>query len=80
MENTALVVIDSQAGVFGEGDQAAWRAKETLENIRLLLDKAREVKMPVVYIQHDDEELIHGSDDWQICGEIAPLAGEPVVE
>lgn len=80
MEKAALVIIDSQENIFGRGDQAAWRAAETLHNIRLLLDKARETGMPVVYVQHEDEGLPRGTDGWRICHEIAPRAGEPVVE
>ncbi len=80
MEKTALLIIDSQEGIFGRGEQAAWRAKETLANIRLLLDYAREKGMPVVFVQHNDEGLPLGSDGWQICREIAPKAKEPVVE
>ncbi len=80
MEKTALLIIDSQEGIFGRGEQAAWRAKETLANIRLLLDFARETCMPVVFVQHNDEGLPRGSDGWQICREIAPKVGELVVE
>ncbi len=79
MEKTALVIIDSQEGIFGRSEQAAWRAEETLANIRMLLDKAREKGMPVVFVQHEDEGLVHGTDEWQICREIAPLASETVV-
>ncbi len=80
MERTALVIIDSQEGIFGRDEHAAYRAEETLQNIRLLLNKARETGLPVVFVQHDDEGLPHGTDGWQICREIAPQAGEPVVE
>ncbi len=79
MEQTALVIVDSQEGIFGRGEHATWRRTQTLENIKLLLDKARETKMPVIFIQHDDAGLPHGSDGWQICREIAPREGEKVV-
>ncbi len=80
MEKTALLIIDSQEGIFGRGERAAWRAEETLANIRMLLDYARETGMPVVFVQHNDEGLPRGSDGWPICREIAPHTNEPVVE
>lgn len=80
MERTALVVVDSQEGIFGRGEHAAWRAEDTLFNIRLLIGKARAAKMPVVYIQHDDEGLPHGSAGWQVCREIEPEAQDSIIE
>jgi nicotinamidase-related amidase len=34
----------------------------------------------VVWVQHSDEELSRGSDDWRIVPELVPGAGEPLVE
>ena len=36
--------------------------------------------MPVVWVQHSDEGLERGSDDWQIVPELRPSDAEPLVE
>ena len=36
--------------------------------------------MPVVWVQHSDEHLERGSDDWQIVPELTPGDAEPLVE
>jgi nicotinamidase-related amidase len=33
----------------------------------------------VVWVQHSDEQLASGSDDWQIVPELTPWDGEPLV-
>lgn len=80
MEKTALVIIDVQAAMFAE-EEKPYRGQEVLENIRLLLHRAREINMPVVYIQHnDDSEFRKDTDLWQIMPEIAPISGEARVD
>lgn len=79
MEKTALVVIDMQRAMFSA--EQPYRGQEVLENIRLLLDKARAAGMPVVFVQHNnDGGMKKGSDLWQLCSEIAPAAGEAKVD
>lgn len=78
-EKTALVVIDAQIGVVGE----AYQHDEVLENIHLLLDRARNSDTPVIYVQHNDPEggmLRPGEEQWPIHPSIAPRDGEPVVQ
>jgi nicotinamidase-related amidase len=47
-----------------------------------LLDRARSTGLPIVFVQHDGSpaELIPGTPEWEIASEIAPRAGEPIVE
>jgi nicotinamidase-related amidase len=74
--NTALMVIDVQNGVVvGGHDRDA-----VVGNIRALVDRARTEQVPVVWVQHSDDGLEQGSDDWQIVDELSPGAGEPVVQ
>src|SRR5262249_32919991 len=49
-------------------------------NIGTLVEKARKDDTPVVWVQHSDEHLAKGSDDWQIVAELSPGESEPVVE
>lgn len=73
--NTALVVIDVQNGVV----EGAHDRDTVVANIGTLVERARREQVPVVWIQHADEGLEHGSDAWQIVPELAPDQGEPLV-
>ena len=74
--NTALMVIDVQNGVVaGSHDRDG-----VIGNINALVDKARAEDVPVVWVQHSDEGLEKGSDDWRIVDELSPGDGEPVVQ
>jgi nicotinamidase-related amidase len=74
--NTALLVIDVQQGVVaGNHERDA-----VVANIASLVERARRDDVPVVWIQHSDDNVAHGSDEWQIVSELAPDDGEPVVQ
>lgn len=77
--DTALVIIDVQMGMFDE-DEPVHNGEQLLQTLSGLIDKAREAKVPVVYIQHNDSQFVKGSPDWPIHPSIAPLAGEVVVQ
>jgi nicotinamidase-related amidase len=74
--NTALLVIDVQNGVVKEAHQR----DSVVANVGLLVDKARQERIPVVWVQHSDEDLPKGSDAWQIVPELTPGDAEPIVE
>jgi nicotinamidase-related amidase len=74
--NTALVVIDLQNGVVAN----AWRRNEVLATVTMLIDRARVANVPVIWVQHADEDLKPGSDAWRIVAELAPAPGEAIVE
>ncbi len=82
-KGTALLVVDVQVGMF-EGPEGLVHGGEILlEKIGDLLRRARESRVPVIYIQHCEgpgEILEKGTDWWQIHPSIAPLAGELVIE
>lgn len=73
--NSALLVIDVQRGVVAPSPNRA----ELVANIDALVTKARAESVPVVWVQHHDEGLVEGSDEWQIVDELAPAATEPIV-
>jgi nicotinamidase-related amidase len=74
--NTALLVVDVQRGVVeGAHERAA-----VVANVGSLVEKARREQIPVVWVQHSDEQLARGSDDWRIVPELAPDDAEPHVE
>ena len=74
--NTALLVIDVQRGVVA-GATSATRSSRTSAS---LVEKARRERVPVVWVQHSDEQLARGSDDWRIVPELTPGDAEPLVE
>ena len=74
--NTALLVIDVQNGVVtGNHERDA-----VVANIGSVVEKARSEEVPVIWVQHNDEQLVNGGDAWQIVPELAPDEAEPVVQ
>ena len=73
--HSALLVIDVQVGVV-EGNHDRDRV---IANIGTLVDKARDEDVPVVWVQHSDDNLARDSDAWQIVPELRPDDTEPVV-
>ena len=74
--NEALLVIDVQNGVVdGAHERAA-----VVANVGSLVEKARQERVPVVWVQHSSEELAKGSESWRIVPELAPREGEPLIE
>jgi hypothetical protein len=74
--NTALLVVDVQNGVV----EGAHERDAVVANVGRLVGKARRERVPVVWVQHSDEQLARGSDDWRIVPELAPGDAEPLVE
>jgi nicotinamidase-related amidase len=74
--NTALLVVDVQNGVV-EGTP---ERDTVVANIGSLVEKARRDRVPVVWVQHSDEQLVRESDDWRIVPELDPGEAEPLVE
>lgn len=74
--NTALLVIDVQQGVV----EQAYQRDAVIANINALVEKARAEHVPLVWIQHSDEQLERGSDSWRLATELHPDPAEPLVE
>ena len=74
--NTALLVVDVQNGVVA----GAPKRDAVVANVGSLVEKARRERIPVVWVQHSDEGLARGSDNWRIVPELNPGATEPLVE
>ena len=49
-------------------------------NVGSLVEKARQERVPVVWVQHCDEHIVRGSEGWRIVPELAPDEAEPLVE
>ncbi len=74
--HTALLVVDVQNGAV----EGAYERDAVVANIRGLVERARREQVPVVWVQHSDEQLARGSDDWRIVPELTPDDAEPLVE
>lgn len=74
--NTALLVVDVQNCVVEEAHQR----DAVVANIGTLVEKARQERVPVVWVQHSDEHITKGSDGWRIVPELTPDDTEPLVE
>jgi len=73
--NTALVVIDVQNDVVG----GAHNRDGVVANIATLVDKARADGVPVVWVQHNDDNLVRDSDGWQYVPELKRAEDEPLI-
>lgn len=73
---TALLVVDVQNGVV----EGAHERDAVVANIGSLVEKARREQVPVIWVQHSDEHLEKGSDNWRIVPELIPGEAEPRVD
>lgn len=73
---TALLVIDVQEDVVA----GAHLRDTVVANVGSLVEKARREQVPVVWVQHSDQDLERGSAGWQIVPELKPAEAEPLVE
>ena len=73
--NSALVVIDVQNGVVAD----AHDRDGVVARIADLVERARSQSVTVIWVQHSDDELVKGSDAWNIVDGLRPQSDEPVV-
>ena len=73
--SSVLVVVDVQVGVV----ESAWERDRVVGNVARAVERARAQGVPVVWVQHGDDELTRGSDAWQWAPELRPAAGETLV-
>lgn len=74
-QQAALLVVDLQVGVVAN----VWDGARVVANAAAAVAKARTAGVPVIWVQHSDDELAHGSAEWQLAPELVPADGEPVV-
>ena len=82
MENSALLIIDVQNGMFLEGE-SVFNGKGLLQGIKALIKQARSAKIPLLYIQHNETAgypLENGTYGWEIHSEISPEEGDIIIQ
>lgn len=72
---TALLIVDVQVGVVAE----AVERDVVVANIASLVEQARVAATPVVWVLHEDDDLVRDSDAWQLVPELSVGDGEPVI-
>lgn len=70
--HSALLVVDVQIGVVAD----AWDRDRVVGNVALAVRRAREAGVPVLWVQHGDEELKPDTPNWQWVPELEPGPGE----
>ena len=65
MSNRALIIIDLQNGLEQTG-QHLFRLNDVLTAVNLRIFDYRKQKQPIIFIQHEDEELLPQSYNWQL--------------
>lgn len=76
-EGTAgvLVVVDVQVGVMRQ----AWDAARVIGHVARAVERARENSVPVIWVQHTNDELLRDSAAWQWVPELLPAASETLL-
>lgn len=62
--NRALLIIDLQIGICTS--TTFFNQSELITRVNHRIKHYREQKLPIIFIQHEDEELIYQSADWQL--------------
>ena len=69
---SVLLVVDVQVGVMRQ----AWSAGPVIEKVVQAVERARRHGTPVIWVQHDDEEMPRDGDAWQLVFALQPAPGE----
>ncbi len=73
--NTAMLVIDMQNNVVAR----AHRRDEVIANINHLIGRARADRVPVIWVQHSDDNLVRDSEGWRYVPELQHSESETLV-
>lgn len=68
----ALLIVDVQVGVVAR----AWERDRIVGNMALAVQRARQARVPLFWVQHQDADLAADTPDWQWVPELVPSAGE----
>jgi len=72
---SVMVVVDVQVGVMKE----AWEAQRVIKNVSRAVERARSEAVPVIWVQHSNQELPEGSVQWRWVPELVPAEGEALI-
>ncbi len=72
---SVMIVVDVQVGVM----KKAWQALRVIKNVSRAVERARSEAVPVIWIQHSNQELPKDSVQWQWVPELVPAEGEALI-
>ena len=72
---SVMVVVDVQVGVMKE----AWEAPRVIKNVSRAVERARSEAVPLIWVQHSNQELPKDSVQWRWVPELAPAKGEALI-
>jgi nicotinamidase-related amidase len=82
-ENTALLIIDVQLGMFDES-YPIYEGSALVDNVNSLVNQARVHNIPIIFIQHngveDEDPLKSGSSGWSIHPAIKTTKQDKVIQ
>ncbi|MBO0444760.1 hypothetical protein IGJ55_000226 [Enterococcus sp. AZ170] len=69
MTNQALIIIDLQIGLesFGTG---LFQRDKVLVGVNQRISEYRKQQLPIIFIQHEDEDLVINSQSWQLFDQL----------
>ena len=73
--STALLVVDVQNGVMAH----VHNRDNVVANISSVVERARAASVPVVWVQHNDAEVLRGTSKWEMVPELQISDDEPVI-
>lgn len=79
---SALLVVDTQVNMFEEGSEVQ-NSHHLLETIGRMVTRARDERIPVIYVQHNGKPGDPDEPDspgWQIHERVSPQEGDIVVQ
>ncbi len=71
-----LLIVDVQVGVMAQ----AWQAERVVANVKSAVARAREQMVPVVWVQHESDDLPRDSAAWQWVPGLTPADGEARID
>ena len=74
---TALLVIDIQTALI---EAKPYAVDNCLSVWQKAIATCRETNIEVIYVRHNDDELLTGSHGWEVYGAIAPEADEKIFD
>jgi nicotinamidase-related amidase len=70
-----LLVVDVQVGVMRE----SWDSPRIIRNVSRAVERARAQSVPVIWVQHSDQDLAYGSPEWKWVPELTPAEDELLI-
>ena len=53
-----------------------WEASRVIKNVARTVERARQDGVPVIWVQHEGDDLPRNSSSWQLVPELVPAVGE----